>query len=1104
MNQPVHYRDFDLKLTRLDGKLYVEALRTPLARASEMHALVLPEELRKWRDVVKLGEAGSERLKDLGGKLFQALFPYPIRQLWWSSVGSLDEESSLRLRLDIRDYELSLIPWEIIHDGEYHLAMYRRRPLVRMLYNLPVVKPATKKPPLKLLLVVSEPTDAAPLSSPRRESQFIVERLRPLVDEKLFAPPVLLDSPTLEGLQAALLDDYDILHFIGHGQFQNDLGSLVLETEEGTARPAAGELLSYPLRDAKLKLVFLNACVTAMPSARNPWMGVAWAALMSGIPAVVAMQGPIRDEAAARFADSFYGTLARGFPLEHCVEVARQTLLNLSYPDYSEWAVPVLFSNSTSGMLWRISRAGRKRKAAPVAASQESAVAPQESAALPAASQPRTAPAHNLTSADYTSFINRQEELDKILKALEPQRRTGVVEITGIGGTGRATLAHEAAARVLEFSRQNPTDPSAFRGIVKLSPRATPVDHLSNAGQATAAHWGLDDLCLTFARTLNHLALKQASPPERIALLRDILSEARYLLLLCDADAVGDPRLIEFLREIPVPSKAIVTSLAPLVTRAQRVPLLSLKLPDALELLRQEAATADVSQIERASPGELETLATNADRLPLILRWSLIRLRESGQPVSWMSRVLAEAEHDKLAEHSLVELLRMLEPPERIMLLTLAAFPAPLTEELAARASALSTDEARPVLSRLEALRLIWLDENSSRYQLLLLTRRIALKEFLKDLPTDALSRFRDTEESDDQYSSMMAGFLNTLPGWLKSAAASEMLRRAVGAMLAFVEAAGAGDFQGVEAQIKNIMWAAAQAFELKDWPAVLRFRRALDSPLYSLGYWHEALQIGQLAYAAAEASNDTDEMAWRALYPLAQMHFYQGRYTEAEQWCQTALDLFGRGREKVSERAKDYELAAAERLLGRVKMAQGELDEAHGLFVSAFRRTRKFRSNDRQLNQLGDVVASLAGLAEQRGQWKEARRGYEWALRVFRRRREPNAQALSAMLHRLGSVALGEKNHDEARRHFRESLALLGNEPNFARRAKVHYSWALLEEELGDLKEARRLLLEARREFQEHAPAPAELARIEAALLRVDAVLSSRAPGVEGAVEGA
>jgi CHAT domain-containing protein len=111
---------------------------------------------------------------------------------------------------------------------------------------------------------------------------------------------------------------YHALHYMGHGGFDQRTGRgvLIFEDERGYGVPLDGSTLGVLLRDVPtLRLAFLNACDTARVTKQeglDPFAGVAAAMVMAGIPAVVAMQFPITDGAAIRFANRLYPLLADG------------------------------------------------------------------------------------------------------------------------------------------------------------------------------------------------------------------------------------------------------------------------------------------------------------------------------------------------------------------------------------------------------------------------------------------------------------------------------------------------------------------------------------------------------------------------------------------------------------------------------------------------------------------------------------------------------------------------------------------------------------------------------------------------------------------------
>ena len=72
------------------------------------------------------------------------------------------------------------------------------------------------------------------------------------------------------------------------------------------------------------------------------------------IPAVIAMQFKITDNAAIMFAEKFYMALAADKTAEDSLSFARKEIYNADNP--TEWGTPVLFSQSEDGLLFQIDR----------------------------------------------------------------------------------------------------------------------------------------------------------------------------------------------------------------------------------------------------------------------------------------------------------------------------------------------------------------------------------------------------------------------------------------------------------------------------------------------------------------------------------------------------------------------------------------------------------------------------------------------------------------------------------------------------------------------------------------------------------------------------
>lgn len=299
----------------------------------------------------------SQLAKEFGTRLFGAVFDNEdVREAYRSSLQEARHtRSALRITLTLTGTpELLRLPWEYLYDEPDFLAISRWTPIVRRL------DVGTPRPPLELTLpirilgVVSAPSDAEPIDAGRERAR-LTTALGPLVK----ADAVSIDwveQATLLGLTRMLDDhDYHVLHFIGHGGYEESVedGVLLFEDEEGRSNRVSGEQLGQILRDQlTMRLVVLNACEGARSSADDPFSGVAARLIRHGIPSVIGMQFEITDRAAILFAADFYAAIANGRPVDAAMARARRMI----YADHNllEWGTPVLFMRVHDGRLFEV------------------------------------------------------------------------------------------------------------------------------------------------------------------------------------------------------------------------------------------------------------------------------------------------------------------------------------------------------------------------------------------------------------------------------------------------------------------------------------------------------------------------------------------------------------------------------------------------------------------------------------------------------------------------------------------------------------------------------------------------------------------------------
>jgi hypothetical protein len=306
-------------------------------------------------DASQLAQADAPQLA--GRLLFDAIFTgEALSCLRRSQDAAEDEAAGLRIRLRLADApELANLPWEYLYDRtrDRFLALSTETPLVRYLELPEPVRLLEVKPPLRVLVVIASPTDLPALDSAREWVNLqaalgsLSARRRVTLER--------LEHPTPSALQQQLRQgNYHVLHFLGHGAFDENTGEgyLIFEDETGRSQPlSSGELGRLLADHPPLRLVLLNACQGAQTATSDPYSGAAQKLVQLGVPAIIAMRTAITDAAAIAFAREFYAALAGGLPVDAATSEARRAVSAAGAG--GEWGVPVLFMRAADGMLWQ-------------------------------------------------------------------------------------------------------------------------------------------------------------------------------------------------------------------------------------------------------------------------------------------------------------------------------------------------------------------------------------------------------------------------------------------------------------------------------------------------------------------------------------------------------------------------------------------------------------------------------------------------------------------------------------------------------------------------------------------------------------------------------
>lgn len=295
-------------------------------------------------------------LVDFGCQLYNLVFVGEIELLFEQSAAQFlsKADQGIRIRLRIEPPELSVLPWEFLYwpRKERFLGTSVQFPVIRYLEIFEPIEELEVALPLKMLVAIPD----SPELDAAHEKVNLIETLASLGDHVKLT--FLEGMVTPARISDTLLEErYHVFHFIGHGEYENDQAFLQFNSEEGGVEYIDHhQFVNLFINHPSLKLIFLNSCKGAETSVTAPMAGMAYRLVKAGIPAVVAMQYAIYDDAAIRFSREFYYSIfkshARG-RVEFAVSHARNRLLG-EFPGERDIGGPVLFMRASEGLLFNI------------------------------------------------------------------------------------------------------------------------------------------------------------------------------------------------------------------------------------------------------------------------------------------------------------------------------------------------------------------------------------------------------------------------------------------------------------------------------------------------------------------------------------------------------------------------------------------------------------------------------------------------------------------------------------------------------------------------------------------------------------------------------
>ncbi len=251
------------------------------------------------------------------------------------------------------DIALAALPWELLWADEPTPLLAERRLSAsierRLKHTGPPPQPAPGSGALRILAL--SPQAGIPPELRQLERSARISALRPLLEQGLAEMREL--SPVSRRELERVVREWspDVIHYYGHGRYEQGAGALLLDRESG------GEEWTPPGALAAaaggVRMVLLHACQGAMATPGSALLSsVAPALSIAGVPVVIGMQFTIRADAATRMASIVYAGLAQGRSVQEAL-VAARIALYVGETDQVSWFVPALYvRNRTLGPMY--------------------------------------------------------------------------------------------------------------------------------------------------------------------------------------------------------------------------------------------------------------------------------------------------------------------------------------------------------------------------------------------------------------------------------------------------------------------------------------------------------------------------------------------------------------------------------------------------------------------------------------------------------------------------------------------------------------------------------------------------------------------------------
>jgi tetratricopeptide (TPR) repeat protein len=635
-------------------------------------------------------------------------------------------------------------------------------------------------------------------------------------------------------------------------------------------------------------------------------------------------------------------------------------------------------------------------------------------------------------------FVGREEEIRTILQSLQPNSRTFIIGIEGIGGVGKSTLATEVSYRCIEND--------LFESVIWISAKES-ILTLHGIEPVIPEAKTLADILITIGTTLGNPTIGNLSIQDQIKRAYNLLARQTTLLVLDNFESLSKNEqrdILDFLRRSPITLKVAITS-RERVSEGQIIRLQGLSFEESNALLEWDAQQKNI----HLTKDQNKYLVELTGGLPLALLWVQGQIAVLGYSVTQVLDKLSLDTDIPILQYCFNHSWNLLRHNnEKKILFALALQPEAVSrtalKEITGVDDADSFDNA---ISDLLQLSLIDHESDKDYFSILPLTRRFIRTQFASDRKF-----IKQAELKIAQYYVKLLGQKSGFKEWR----GYEDLLLDRNNILSVAQWC----YKTVQRKQNSAASLPKQTRSIAEF--LVQIGIQLGSVLWQRAFWYDRMTLAHAALSAAKLLTD-----WKSVSTFARniswIYFYQGDYLRALRWSEESLLA-------TTKTEDDLLIAAAKRSLGTVELRLGNFARSETLLKEVLQTTEKYANDDYGIYSKGFAQYGLGDLEYERGDIQAAKEWYLKALDTWQDpvRKDP-VRHVSYALNGLGFVALKEKNYEEAKRFFMEGIQSAEEFGRVDELAKGNLGLASVYLETGsDLKAALALISESIESFQQ------------------------------------